>query len=61
MYILILTLLLNPYDHTPAMTSVPGFTSYESCNAAATAWKQSVLKAQDGHGYPTMSATCAKA
>ena len=43
MWTLILTIL---WFHAPAVTSIPGFTSYEACNNAAKA-EQSVLLAEE--------------
>ena len=47
MWILILTLVASGATTGQAVAAVPGFTSEQSCIAAATVWQQQVRKTGD--------------
>lgn len=58
MWTLILTIL---WYHAPTTTSVPGFTTYEACNAAAQAEKKAFASLDPIAGaYAHVYYVCAK-
>lgn len=63
MWILILTLITTgSHEGSAAMISVPGFSSYEQCNAAAQLWIQDTRRVHyDSYVDLNKYAICAKA